>query len=155
MSTNRNKSTCDCGHQFTLGSFRGQPIEFRQNGDYAPQPGCKLTCPDCGKVYFGWIRSEWEFWSNESMEEFDKDEYTCPVTGKMRKNYQKGKFAKRITVPAILNNGVEKEQVVHIGYNQIDTAYYESRRDEGQGIDTDTPRDLFTGDTHEQTDWLH
>lgn len=30
MSTNLSRSQCDCGHQFTLGSFRGQKIEFRK-----------------------------------------------------------------------------------------------------------------------------
>lgn len=142
MGTNRCSSRCDCGYQFNLGSFRGQPIEFRKYRDYAPLMGAKLICPDCGKVYFGWIKNDFEFWDEQSKESFDKD--TNTVLGRKYENPYKGKFAKRT------NNGV-----VQLGYNQIDTAYYESFNDDAEGIDRPNPYGLFMEDTDPLTDWTH
>lgn len=154
MTTNRGTSKCDCGHQFNLGSFRGQAVEFRQVGDYAPQMGCKLICPACGKVYFGWIRHEFSYWGDKSLQEFDQDTIRAP-DGKVYPNEAKGKFAKRIECPGFLNGCGSTERIVHLGLNQIDTAYYETFRDEGEGVDTNDPSYLFAADTHYLTDWNH
>lgn len=151
MGSNRCSSKCDCGYQFNLGSFRGQFIEFRKTSDYAPIMGCKLICPCCNKVYFGWIRHEHEFWGRESLDQFDQEFIHCHILG-TRKNHNRGKFAKRITIPPILNDGKSEEKAIELGCNEIDTAYYESGRDEGEGIDTETPSYLFTDDTDFLTD---
>lgn len=154
MSSNLGQSTCLCGHQFTLGSFHGQPIEFRQIGDYAPQMGCKLVCPSCGKVYFGWIRHDYEYWSRDSLQEFDKD--TVQIAGRMVENSMKGKFAKRIAVHSHMSGGIgDNERVVQLGFNQIDLSFYETGRDEGEGVDDPNPSYIFTDDSHPLTDWMH
>lgn len=147
MSSNLNRDKCDCGYQFNLSDFRGKPVEFRQSGDYCPQMGVKLVCPKCDKVYFGWIDRDHSYWGDDTKHQFDK-EYINIGHGYVLENRHVGKFAKRV-----LNPLDDKECVVDLGSYRIDLSYYETHSDEGQGIDTDNPSDLFTKCGHELTWW--
>jgi len=147
MSRNLCQDNCDCGYVFGIKDFIGQPIEFRQYGDYAPQMGTKLICPECKKVYFGWIRKAFNYWG-ESQEDRkrafnDSNEY---IHGYVFPNEQKGKFVNKIT------DHKGKEYIERLGYYQIDISYYEAYNDEGVGEDTDDPAYLCTED-NEKTRW--
>jgi hypothetical protein len=104
--------------------------------------GVKLICPNCGKVYFGWIRSGFDFWNNK------KDAFNDEVCygGKSFVNEEKGKFVKKY----IDSKG--NECFTDLGYYQIDLSYYETFNDEGEGIDSKTPSYLCTEDD-ERTRW--
>ncbi len=146
MSSNLCQDNCvKCGHVFTLGSFRGQPIEFRQRGQYVPQMGCKLVCP-CGMVYFGYIRTDHKYWSNP---EDAFSEYVCGAHrfGISRKNEYFGKFARRY------KHADGRETFMDLGYYQIDLSYYESFNDEGEGVDSAKPGYLFAKEDDETTRW--
>lgn len=141
MSSNLCQDDCaKCGRVVTLGDLRGLAIEFRQTGKYAPSLGCKFICPDCGTVYFAWVRTDYQFWSDP----FDafEDEKVLP-DGRRFPNTEKGKFAYR------MDNG----HCFQLGYYQIDLAYYETGRDEGEGIDVPNPSKLFTADDDHRTRW--
>ena len=139
MSTNLCTDACTCGYKFGIPDFVGKPIEFRKYGDYRPQLGTKLICPSCGIVYFGWIRSGYDYWSRESLEYFDKDTLPKVYPFESRENKEKGKFAKRYEFQG-------KSHVSQLGFYQIDIAYYETYRDEGIGVDTDSPSHLCAED---------
>ena len=141
MSTNLSRSQCDCGHQFTLGSFRGQKIEFRKYARFAPRCGCKLVCPECKKVYFGCVNHTHDYW-NECIDDFDKREISI-INNKTIKNRHINKFAVRI-------NGC----ATSLGANSISLSYYDTYSDEGEGKDTENPYGLFTEDTDPLTDWV-
>jgi len=139
MTVNLCTDKCEkCNYQFGLADFIGQPIEFRQYGDYKPNMGTKLRCK-CGKVYFGWIREDYQFWGSNTKDQFENDKINFGYGEIDRKNIHKGKFAKRVG-----------NSVVELGYYQIDLAYYENYNNEGEGIDTDSPKYLITED-HELT----
>lgn len=148
MSTNLCTDKCvtmDCDYQFNLPDFVGQPIEFRQYARYKPQMGTKLICPKCKTVYFGWIREDWTFWG-KSIEGFDKN-YVCydfEYSKETHINHHKDKFAVRM----------EDGSLVELGYYQIDIAYYDTYRDEGEGIDVEKPAYLTTKDC-EVTRWYN
>ena len=142
MSINLARDNCDCGYVFEIQDFTGQPCEFRQYQNYRPMMGVKLVCPDCGKVYFGWIRSGFNYWHNKK--DAFKDELT--YAGHTFKNEQKGQFVEKQT------NYDGKEHIIDLGYYQIDISYYESFSDEGIGKDTDNPPCLCTKDD-EKTRW--
>ena len=148
MSRNLCQDNCDCGYIFGIKDFIGKPIEFRKYYDYAPNMGTKLTCPDCGKVYFGWIREGYSYWGDDqkSRERAFQDKLDYG-NGRVFPNHQKGKFAKKTTNPITGKNHVED-----LGYYQIDLSYYEAYNDEGVGEDTDDPAYLCTEDD-EVTRW--
>lgn len=151
MSRNLCQDNCDCGYVFGIKDFVGQPIEFRKYYDYAPQMGTKLVCPECGKVYFGWVRKEHEYWGHtqEDRKRAFQDELDYRGYGidKVVKNEYKGKFAKKSINPI-----TNKEYIEDLGYYQIDLSYYESYNDEGEGVDCDKPSYLCTEDD-EVTRW--
>lgn len=135
MSRNLCRDTCFCDYQFTIADFVGKPIEFRQYGRYSPCLGCKLICPQCGKVFFGYIRYGDHYW-DEPKKAFEKRNFdgigTIP-------NRHYGKFARKVKCGS-------RETYEHLGYYQIDLSYYETYNDEGEGIDTDKPAYLTQED---------
>ena len=146
MSRNLTQDNCDCGYVFGIHDFVGQPVEFRKYFDYAPQMGTKLTCPECGIVYFGYIRQGHDFWGEEKERAFE-DSFN--VGGHSWDNDNKGKFVKKVTS---LGGNERIERIESLGYYQIDLSYYESYNDEGAGIDTEYPAHLCVEDD-EQTRW--
>jgi len=142
MSINLAKDNCDCGYVFGIKDFTGKPCEFRQHQNYRPLMGVKLICPNCNKVYFGWIRSGFNFWENKKNAFNDVNTYG----GQKFKNKEKGKFVEKYITP----NGTEA--IRDLGYYQIDLSYYENFNDEGEGVDTDNPADICLKDD-EKTRW--
>ena len=125
MSRNLCTDTCVCGkYQFSLKDFVGKPIEFRKYGPYVPHMGCKLFCPECGKIYFGWVRICDHFW------ETPEDAFNL-IIGREK---DKGKFVHRFS----------DGHLEQTGYYQIDLSFYETFNDEGEGIDTKDPAYLLT-----------
>jgi len=147
MSRNLCQDNCDCGYVFGIKDFIGQPIEFRKYYDYAPQMGTKLTCPECKKVYFGWIRKGHDFWGTSQADRCKsvQDELIYPNHEPI-KNHQKGKFVK------VSENLDGKPYFEDLGYYQIDISYYESYNDEGIGKDDDDPAHLCKEDD-DRTRW--
>jgi hypothetical protein len=144
MSRNLTKDNCDCGYVFGIKDFVGQPVEFRKYFDYAPQMGSKLVCPECDTVYFGYIRTGFDYWGDNKERAFE-DNYS--INGHNWDNDQKGKFVKKTTSLG------GHERIESLGYYQIDLSYYESYNDEGVGTDEcDTPAFLCTEDD-ERTRW--
>lgn len=148
MSRNLCQDNCKCGYVFGIKDFIGKPIEFRKYYDYAPHMGTKLVCPDCGTVYFGWMRQDYEFWgsSQEDRQRAFNDENVYG-NGLVFPNHEKGKFVKKT-----INPFSGEEHIESLGYYQIDLSYYESFNDEGVGEDTDNPAHLCTKDD-ERTRW--
>ena len=153
MSSNLGTDQCKCGYKFGIPDFVGKPIEFRQCGDYRPEMGTKLICPKCGIVYFGWIRTGYEFWGRECRDYFDKPQLPSHNGIPSRKNCDQGKFAKRYNIP-IWNERQKTSDVIELGFYQIDLSFYETGRDEGKGIDDELPAGLITED-HELTRWTY
>lgn len=142
MSCNLCTDKCvKCGYRFDIGDFRGKPLEFRRSGKYPPVPGVKLVC-SCGMVYFGWYRHDYQWWSEDSIDYFDKDKYPNHH-GRLIDNEHKGKFANRF----------DDGKTIHLGYYKIDISYYEAYSDEGEGVDDPSPHGLFTEHTDELTRW--
>lgn len=130
MSRNLCRDDCvQCGYTFTLADFRGKPLEFRKYYRYNPTWGVKLVCPDCGKVYFGWIRYDDKFWSKPEDALKDRLGYG----GDSWPNENKDKFV----IECVDHKGQKCLQ--DIGYYTIDLSYYESYNDEGDGVDCADP----------------
>lgn len=134
MSRNRCSDKCDCGYLITLKELVGQPVEFRKYGPYTPQMGTKWICKQCNKVYFVWLRMADGFWCKPEHSEYDGCLYP---DGRIQENKDKGKYVFR---PA------PGEKLQQTGTYQIDSSYYESYNDEGEGIDTPDPWCLCTED---------
>jgi len=147
MSRNLCQDNCDCGYVFGLKDFIGKPVEFRKYYDYAPKMGTKLICPECGIVYFGYIRDGYDYWGREQSDRkkafLDEIDYG---NGHIHTNREKGKFVKQST------NHLGETYVESLGFYQIDLSYYESYNDEGEGIETEKPAFICTEDD-ERTRW--
>ena len=136
MSRNRNRDSC-CNNYIKIEDLIGKPLEFRKYGEYAPHPGVKWSCPTCKRVFFVWIQNNCQFWNDP--QDFDKEFIELP-DGRRFENVHKGKFARWI------KNHRGEEVAENLGYYHIDTSYYESFNEEGEGIDTDDPAYLCTTD---------